>query len=66
MGDDALAGIESGCSTAIRTTSTRYDAESSHGANYYSYVYGTSYVGDDAAHENRPPFYALCYIMRVR
>ena len=66
VGDDALAGIESGCSTAIRTTSTRYDAESSHGANYYSYVYGTSYVGDDAAHENRPPFYALCYIMRVR
>jgi microcystin-dependent protein len=66
VGDDALAGIEPGCSTAIRTTSTRYDAESNHGANWYSQVYGTSYVGGNVAHENRPPFYALCYIMRVR
>lgn len=64
VGDDALAGIESGCSTAIRTTSTRYDAESS--MSGYSQVYATSSTGGGAAHENRPPFYALCYIMRVR
>ncbi len=26
----------------------------------------TEYIGGNAAHENRPPYYALCYIMRVR
>ncbi len=26
----------------------------------------TNYTGGGQAHENRPPFYALCYIMRVR
>ena len=26
----------------------------------------TNYTGGDQPHENRPPFYALCYIMRVR
>ena len=26
----------------------------------------TEYSCDGQAHENRPPFYALCYIMRVR
>ena len=26
----------------------------------------TDYTGGDQPHENRPPFYALCYIMRVR
>ena len=31
-----------------------------------SRVYGTSHAGGGSAHENRPPFYALCYIMRVK
>ena len=26
----------------------------------------TEYAGEGKAHENRPPYYALCYIMRVR
>jgi microcystin-dependent protein len=26
----------------------------------------TNYTGGDQPHENRPPYYALCYIMRVR
>ena len=26
----------------------------------------TDYAGGDQPHENRPPYYALCYIMRVR
>ena len=26
----------------------------------------TDYTGGDKPHENRPPYYALCYIMRVR
>ena len=66
VGDDQLAGIEPGASEAIRMTSTRYDASSSLGSSWYSQVYATSYAGGNAAHENRPPYYALCYIMRVR
>ncbi|MBQ9727912.1 MAG: hypothetical protein IJV65_10485 [Kiritimatiellae bacterium] len=64
VGDDALANLEPGSSTAIRITQTRYDAESS--GSGASYVYGTSYVGNSQPHENRPPYYALCFIMRVR
>ena len=26
---------------------------------------GTNSKGGDQAHENRPPFYALCYIMKT-
>ena len=66
VGDDQLAGIESGCSTALRRTSTGYDAASSLGGSWYSHVYATSLVGSDSPHENRPPYYALCYIMRVQ
>ncbi len=66
VGDDQLAGIEPDASEAIRLTTTRYDASSSLGGSWSSHVYGTSYTGSGAAHENRPPYYALCYIMRVR
>ena len=41
-----------------------YDA-----SNHYDKNGNTKYtdsVGGDQPHENRPPFYALCYIMRVR
>ena len=40
-----------------------YDASRhySHGNTGY-----TASTGGDKAHENRPPYYALCYIMRVR
>jgi microcystin-dependent protein len=48
------------------------DYEDSGGANDFPYlrVQGTSSVstnsvGDNQAHENRPPYYALAYIMRV-
>ena len=64
VGDDRLENLEAGCSTALRNTATRYDAESS--MSGYSQVYATSSTGGGAAHENRPPYYALCYIMRVR
>ena len=68
VGDDALKDIEPGASEAIRLTTTRYDAESklSSDPTWASHVYATSSVGGGGAHENRPPFYALCYIMRVR
>lgn len=66
VGDDQLAGIDPDASEAIRLTTTRYDASSSLGGSWSSHVYGTSQTGGSAAHENRPPFYALCYIMRLR
>ena len=31
-----------------------------------SKVYETSSSGGDESHENRPPYYALYYIMRVK
>ena len=65
VGDDALAGIEPGASESIRATATRYDADSG-GRSGNSRVYGTSHAGGDRPHENRPPYYALCYIMRVK
>lgn len=66
VGDDQLRNIESGCSTLMRYTSTRYDADSKIGGSLYSGVYATSSVGNGQAHENRPPYYALCFIMRVK
>ena len=41
-----------------------YDASRHYNDNNNSR--NTNYTGDGAAHENRPPFYALCYIMRVK
>ena len=66
VGDDQLRDIESGCSTFMRHTSTRYDADSKLNGSWGSGVYATSSVGNGQAHENRPPYYALCFIMRVK
>ena len=65
-GDDQLYGIEPGCTTMLRETMTKYDADSTTGNNWHSKVYATSYAGNSQAHENRPPFYALCFIIRVK
>ena len=51
VGDDQISGIEPGCSTPLRLTTTRYDAASSLGGSWYSHVYGTSSTGGSAAHE---------------
>ncbi|MBQ9432239.1 MAG: tail fiber protein [Kiritimatiellae bacterium] len=66
VGDDMLAGIEPGCSTTLRETTTKYDADSTIGNGRHSHVYATSQAGNNVAHENRPPFYALCFIIRVK
>ena len=66
VGDDQLENIEAGCSQKLRITSTRYDADSKMGGSWVSGVFGTSYAGSDQSHENRPPFYTLCFIMRVK
>ena len=41
-----------------------YDANSTTSGN--AWVYMTSETGGDQAHENRPPYYALAFIMRVK
>ena len=64
VGDDQLSGIDGSWTYSIRKTSSGYDAKSNLSGN--SQVFGTRSVGGDEAHENRPPFYALCYIMRTR
>lgn len=66
VGDDQLAGIDGGWTYAIRDTSTSYDAGSALDSSYKSHVYGTDYQGGSESHENRPPYYALCFIMRVQ
>lgn len=65
VGDDMLNGIDAWWTIYRWNTSTKYDASSSLNQGHKSHVYGTSYEGGDQPHENRPPFYALCYIMRV-
>ena len=65
VGDDALNGRDAWWFNAKWNTATAYDADSSHSRGG-GYVYGTSYVGGNKAHENLPPYYALCYIMRVK
>ena len=66
VGDDELEGIETAwdCSTARGRTDKGYDASSKLSGN--SKVYYTDAVGKDQAHENRPPYYALYFIMRVK
>ena len=66
VGDDQLSGIDGSWTYAIRNTEKSYDAGSSLNTSYRSNVYGTSYAGNSQAHENRPPYYALCFIMRTK
>ena len=46
----------------IMTFSLRTDEEGDHMHNVYGQ---TSYAGGGGAHENRPPYYALAYIMKL-
>jgi len=60
-GDDELSTIDTvGGSVGVGG----YDADSKKSGN--SRRYNTDSVGKGQAHENRPPFYALYYIMRIR
>ncbi len=50
----------------------RFESYPGHGGysdmwvGYSGNTYYTGPAGGDVAHENRPPYYALCYIMRVK
>lgn len=65
-GDDQLEGIETtwDCTEARGRTDSHYDASSKLSGD--SKVYWTSRAGNNEAHENRPPYYALYFIMRVK
>lgn len=41
-----------------------YDADSETGSKWNSGHFATSATGGGKAHENRPPYYALCFIMK--
>lgn len=71
-GDDQLAGIEGSddsydryCTEVVYDTDSPYDASSSRGSGN-SHVYKTSAKGSGGAHENRPPYYSLYFIKRIR
>lgn len=59
-GDDELATRANWGSYKIGPFGN-YDADSSKGS---SQMYWTSVAGGDKPHENRPPYYALCFIMK--
>ncbi|MGN0843959.1 MAG: hypothetical protein ACI4QT_01910 [Kiritimatiellia bacterium] len=65
-GDDELEGIETtlDCTSSAGRTDKDYDADSKMSGK--SKVYKTSSTGGGKSHENRPPYYALYYIMRVK
>ena len=68
-GDDMLTCVNAGitgysANDNIVQTTGGYDASS--GNTGSARIYRTSSVGSGASIENRPPYYALCYIMRVQ
>lgn len=60
-GDDQLA-----CKATLDRLDKSYDADSAQNTGYNAGHFRTSSAGGSKAHENRPPYYALNYIMRVR
>ena len=68
-GDDQLIYVQSGstgysANANIQDTTGGYDAVSDPSGN--GRIYRTSAVGSGDSIDNRPPYYALCYIMRVK
>lgn len=68
-GDDHVDYVKAGntgysAGNNVVETTGGYDATSSDSGN--SRVYRTSSVGSGSSIDNRPPYYALCYIMRVK
>ena len=68
-GDDDLVKVKPGntgysATSNIKETPGGFDAVSSSSGN--ARIYRTSAVGGGVDIDNRPPYYALCYIMRVK
>lgn len=47
------------------TTTTSTTGISINGVGDHAHTFGTDFRGGDQAHENMPPFYALCFIQKV-
>ena len=58
----SLDPISAYTSTSSSTTGISLNSS---GAHTHAYSGTTSAVGSGSAHENRPPYYALCYIMKA-
>ena len=52
-----------GSTPALKMTELWYTEEA--GDHNHTIFGWTSYTGDGKAHENRPPYYALCFIMKL-
>ncbi len=67
-GDDHVAyvGAYNGYQCTKEATTYGYDAASSSSGNGAIYVTSDTGGGGPDPHENRPPYFALCYIMRVK
>ena len=63
-GDDSANGVRSHSSGTLRTMSADHKALST-GDHSHTVSGTTSSVGSGEAHENRPPYYALAYIMKA-
>lgn len=64
FGDDMLKNHLSKWGGTLVESASGYDADSSGSGN--SNVYTTSETGGGEAHENRPPYFVLFYIMRLK
>ena len=64
LGDDSLTEMKNDAAVPL-TGITEYKFDISHQWEWNGVKYNTSPIGGGEAHENRPPFYALCYIMFI-
>lgn len=62
-GDDQL---DADGHTTRDSTQPGYDADSESGAGYPAGYFRTTEAGGGQSHENRPPYFALYYIMRIK
>ena len=64
LGDDVLEKVNSDAAVALTGKEYKFDLSSQEQMN--GVRYNTAPTGGDQPHENRPPFYALCYIIKVK
>lgn len=65
VADDSAQSADS-IAKQVRWTEKAYDCLSVNDNGSSQRVYKTTETGGGGAHENRPPYYTLCYIMRVK
>ena len=64
LGDDVLGQMKNDAAVALTEKIYNFDL-SSQEDSYNGVKYNTAPTGGGEAHENRPPYYALCYIMFI-